>query len=408
MLVTLIPLFDENMEVKAYSIFTQKRNYLLNPSLLSTALYDDAASISGLDLIDSMGIETLSADNTVFVEINSISIFTDIENQCSAPRQRLVLLADHTIVPEEMYINRVKQLKKMGYQMAIRKLPIEKFAEYHEILSLMDYILLDYKKMNIANAKPFFDKMYPNIKICVVDIDSQEDFDKLKQIGKFDLYEGGFFRVPVAEAQTEVSPLKTNYIELLNIVNDVDFDLSEAADVVGRDTALVISLLKMVNHMSRNSEITSIRHAAAMLGQKELKKWINTAVTNELCSDRPSEITRLSLLRAKFAENLAPLYEMAGQSSELFLMGLFSVLDVILDKPMEEALKMVKVSKDIQKALIDHTGEMAEVLDFVLQYEVANWQEVSRLMVLKNIDMNDVYEAYTDSLKWYRELFHQS
>ncbi len=199
--------------------------------------------------------------------------------------------------------------------------------------------------------------------------------------------------------------MKENYIELLNLVNDNDFDLSKAADVIGRDTALVISLLGIVNRLSLNSEITSIRHAAAMLGQKELKKWINTAVTNELCADKPNEITRLSLLRAKFAENLAPIFEMAVFSSELFLMGLFSVLDLILDKPMAEALQMVKVSKHIEEALVDRKGELAPVLDFILHYENASWQEVSRQMVLKNIDMNHVYDAYTKSLQWYRDLF---
>ena len=142
-----------------------------------------------------------------------------------------------------------------------------------------------------------------------------------------------------------------------------------------------------------------------MLGQKELKKWINTAVTNELCADKPNEITRLSLLRAKFAENLAPIFEMAVFSSELFLMGLFSVLDLILDKPMAEALQMVKVSKHIEEALVDRKGELAPVLDFILHYENASWQEVSRQMVLKNIDMNHVYDAYTKSLQWYRDLF---
>ena len=157
--------------------------------------------------------------------------------------------------------------------------------------------------------------------------------------------------------------------------------------------------------MARNSEITSIRHAAAMLGQRELKKWINTAVTNQLCADRPNEITRVSLLRAKFSENLASAFEMSIQSSELFLMGLFSVLDLILDKPMDEALKMVKVSKEINVALLDGKGPFAEVLNFVNRYENADWQEVSRIMVLKNIDMDKVYEAYIDSLKWYRTLF---
>lgn len=405
MLATLIPLFDETMTVKAYSLFAQKENRLLNPSYLGPGI-SEGVHVAGLDLIESMGIETLSADKEIFVEVNNISIFSNIDEQCQAPHERLILLVDHTITPEEMYIKRFKELKEMGFNLAIRKLPIEKFEAYQEVLRLMDYILLDYKKLNINNAKLFFNKYYPNMKMCAVNVDSQEDYEQLGKIGGFDLYEGRFFRLPVtASKQTEVAPLKVNYIELLNIVNDVDFDLSEAADVIGKDTALVISLLKMVNRMSVNSEITSIRHAAAMLGQKELKKWINTAVTNELCADRPSEITRLSLLRAKFAENLAPLFEMAMHSSELFLMGLFSVLDLILDKPMKEALEMVNVSKNIEQALIADKGEFAQVLDFIRHYESASWQEVSRQMLLKEIDMDQVYNAYTECLQWYRNLF---
>ena len=211
--------------------------------------------------------------------------------------------------------------------------------------------------------------------------------------------------MPVTKGEAKVSPLKVNYIELLNIVNEPDFDLTKAADVIGRDTALVISLLKMVNHMTVNSEITSIRHAAAMLGQKELKKWINTAVTNQLCADRPNEIMRVSLLRAKFAENLAVVFEMGGQAGELFLMGLFSVLDLIINKPMEEALKMVKVSKEIEEALIEDKGHFAPVLEFVKQYESASWQEIDRTMLLNNMDSKQVYDAYITALRWYRDLF---
>lgn len=211
--------------------------------------------------------------------------------------------------------------------------------------------------------------------------------------------------MPVTKGQTKVAPLKVNYIELLNVVNADDFELTKAADIIGRDTALVISLLAMVNKMAVNSEITSIRHAAAMLGQKELQKWINTAVAGKLYADKPNEITRLSLLRAKFAENLAPFFELGQQAEELFLMGLFSVLDVIFDQPMEEALKLVKVSGEISDALISHTGILAPVLEFALSYERADWQEVSRLMILKNIGMDAVYEAYVQTLGWYRDLF---
>ncbi len=404
MLATLIPLFDETLAVKAYSLFAQKKNYLLTPSLLGTGSNDGAVNIAGLDLIESMGIETLSADKEVFVEVNNISIFSDINDQCQTPHERLVLLANNTITPDEVYVKRFKELKKMKYKIAIRKLPDDKFEAYHELLLLTDYILLDHNKNDMKQAKKHFANVYPHIKLCAVHVDSQEEFDELKK-DRYDLYEGGFFRIPVTRGEEEVAPLKANYIELLNLVNDRDFDLTKAAEVIGRDTALVISLLKMVNKMTVNSEITSIRHAAAMLGQKELKKWINTAVTNELCADKPSEITRLSLLRAKFAENLAPVFEMAVHSSELFLMGLFSVLDLMLDKPMEEALEIVKVSKPIENALIYRSGELAPVLDFIIQYENASWQEVSRQMLLKQISIERVYDAYTKSLQWYRELF---
>ena len=112
--------------------------------------------------------------------------------------------------------------------------------------------------------------------------------------------------------------------------------------------------------------------------------------------------------RAKFAENLAPVFEMGGLSSELFLLGLFSVIDIMLDEPMEEALKMVQVSKNIEKALLEDEGELADVLDFIREYEAASWQEVSRIMLLKNIDMDKVYDAYVDALKWQRDLLAAS
>ena len=259
---------------------------------------------------------------------------------------------------------------------------------------------------SILEAKIYFGALYPNIKICAGNVETQEIFEDLKNEEGLSLFEGDFYRIPVTKGQTEIAPLKANYIELLNMVNDVDFELTRVADVIGRDTALVLSLLEMVNRFSVNSEITSIRHAAAMLGQRELKKWINTIVTKELCADRPSEVTRISLLRAKFAEMLAPLFGLEMKASELFLMGLFSVLDLILSLPMDEALKKINVSKEITEALVNKNGEFANVLDFMIQYEAASWQEVSRMMILQKLDMNDVYDAYLKSICWYRDLVY--
>lgn len=403
MLVSIIPLFDEDIAVRAYSLFVQKKNYFLNPNLLGGAQFDGAGHVDGLEVIDNMGMETLSNDAEVFVQVSNISVFSDIENQCDAPHERVVLLLDNTVLPSDMYLDRLKALRKSGYKLAIRKLEVSQFEDYREVLQLMDYILLNQRKIDISKAKIYFQSLFPNIKLCAVGVDSMETFEKLKAAGGFSLYEGEFFRIPGNRSEHEVSPLKVNYIQLLNMVNSPEFELTEAADIIGRDTALVISLLKMVNRMTRNSTITSIRHAAAMLGEKELRKWLITAVAGQLYTDKPNELTRMSLLRAKFAENLAPVFSMAIQSSELFLMGLFSVLDVILDMPMKDALETIRVSKNISDALVYHKGIFAFPLEFILQYENANWQEVSRLMIVHNIEMQPVYDAYLNALRWYRD-----
>ena len=404
MLLSLVPLFDENMAVSAYSIFSQKDNYFLDPMMQGTRQNDGAGAVQGLELIEEMGMETLSDDNDVFVPMTNISVFSDVENQCSAPHDRIVFLLDNTIPPVEMYVKRLKELKDMGYKLAICKVAVADFELYREIFKLLDYVLLNNRKVAIDKAKIYFGKIYPNIKLVAGGIDSMETFEKLKVTGGYQLYEGDFYRVPVTRGSNEVSPLKVNYIALMNAVNSENFDFAEVADVIGRDPALTVSLLQMVNRMTVNSGITTIRHAAAMLGQKELKKWINTAVVKEMYSDKPSELTRLSLLRAKFAEYLAPSFNMKTKQEELFLMGLFSVLDIILEKPLEEALEMVKVTGDISNALIKREGPLANVLELIKQYETANWQEVTRILLLADVDVAKINDSYIKSLRWYRNL----
>jgi len=406
MLATLIPLFDESLAVSGYSLFSQRRNNLLIPSLLGTGSNDGAGVVVGFEIVNSIGSDAISRGKMIFIPLNNMSVFSDIDEQCKISHKHVALLLDNSVKPETMYINRIKELKASGYTLAIRKLNIPDFEPYREILSLMDYIILDYKKIaNIDAAKMYFGKVYPNIRLVAGNLDSMDAYEELVDKGGYSLFEGEFYRLPITKGDTSVSPLKINYIELLNVVNKPDFDLTTAADVIGRDTALVIDLLKMVNRIAINSEITSIRHAAAMLGQRELKKWINTAVANQLCTDRPNEIMRLSLIRAKFCENLAKTFEMADKDNELFLTGLFSVIDLILNQTMEEALKLVYLPKEIVTALTVSEGKLAMVLDFAKAYEQANWAEVSRIMLIEGIDDNVVYSAYVDALDWFSKMF---
>lgn len=404
MMLTLIPFFDRNMSVSAYSLFTRKNNFLMNPSLLGSRQFDGAAYVDGLELIQELGTTTLSGGKPIFVSLNNISIFSSLESQCKNANHAPILLIDQTFPPVSMYTDRIRELREFGYHFAIRNLPVHCYEDYAPILSQMDYILIDCQKIDAVKASFYFRKLYPDICICASNIPDMETFGKLSPAETISLFEGTFFRMPVTRGEHKVSPLKINYISLLNLIEEDDFDLTKAADIISQDTALIISLLRLANTRSFNSEITSVRVAVSMLGQKDLTRWIQTTVIEKLCSDKPNELMRLSLLRAKFAENLAPVFGMAMRSQELFLTGLFSILDIILDCSMEEALSMVRVSGKIRTALLEHTGPLAEVLHFIVKYESAEWQEVSRQLVLKNIEIPDVSHAWVSSLQWYAKL----
>ena len=404
MMLTLIPFFDRNMSVSAYSLFTRKNNFLMNPSLLGSRQFDGAAYVDGLELIQELGTTTLSGGKPIFVSLNNISIFSSLESECKNTNHAPILLIDQTFPPVSMYTDRIRELREFGYHFAIRNLPVHCYEDYAPILSQMVYILIDCQKIDAVKASFYFRKLYPDICICASNIPDTETFGKLSPAETISLFEGTFFRMPVTRGEHKVSPLKINYISLLNLIEEDDFDLTKAADIISQDTALIISLLRLANTRSFNSEITSVRVAVSMLGQKDLTRWIQTTVIEKLCSDKPNELMRLSLLRAKFAENLAPVFGMAMRSQELFLTGLFSILDIILDCSMEEALSMVRVSGKIRTALLEHTGSLAEVLHFIVKYESAEWQEVSRQLVLKNIEIPDVSHAWVSSLQWYAKL----
>lgn len=376
----------------------------MNPSLLGSRQFDGAAYVDGLELIQELGTTTLSGGKPIFVSLNNISIFSSLESECKNTNHAPILLIDQTFPPVSMYTDRIRELREFGYHFAMRNLPVHCYEDYAPILSQMDYILIDCQKIDAVKASFYFRKLYPDICICASNIPDMETFGKLSPAETISLFEGTFFRMPVTRSEHKVSPLKINYISLLNLIEEDDFDLTKAADIISQDTALIISLLRLANTRSFNSEITSVRVAVSMLGQKDLTRWIQTTVIEKLCSDKPNELMRLSLLRAKFAENLAPVFGMAMRSQELFLTGLFSILDIILDCSMEEALSMVRVSGKIRAALLERTGSLAEVLHFIVKYESAEWQEVSRQLVLKNIEIPDVSHAWVSSLQWYAKL----
>jgi len=391
-------MFDKNMAVVSYCFRFQKSDRLLN---IQTATSLDGAMRSPcIEILSKVGLDTFTNGLPIFVPLNQFSLLHNIENYLPQHAEKIIFLIDQSIPPEEAFMYKMQHLKAYGYRFALEKLTDYDYMD--PIINLSDFVLVNCSYANFKQSTGFLRQQYKHISFVATDVNNMDLFNSIKN-EKFYCYEGRFYSIPITKGKAEISPVKVNYIKLLNMAGSEDFNIDEAAEIISRDTYLSISLFKLVNspYLGLTQQIKTVKHAVAMIGQNEVKKWVATALTGLLSSDRPDEITRLSLIRAKFAENLSKPFEMAMQSPSLFLMGLFSILDAALGTSIEEALKIVPVSDKIRHALVDKSGDYAKVLDFMYQYEAANWIEVSRQMIIYNIAAEDVFKAYMEAVLWY-------
>jgi len=407
LLIVPKPLFTDKMQVEGYYMAAQYGNAILE-STKSNPL-DRAMDSPFIDFINEVGLGALTQNKPVFVPVTQIQLFTDLNRNIVEEPEQIVLLLDDRVSLDEVVLDRCKHFQDLGF----------KFATYfkgkvEDILPLKSYLSYVFLKVPLTRLVEFsgiVKKDFPDVTVVATDISEKPIFDQIvmHRDTKIKLFDGAFYKVhiPSNAKQNALSPLKTNYIQLLNIVNQEDFDFQAFTRTIRQDTALAIQFMKLVNTASKaRTEVKNLNQAAAMLGQKEIKKWVSAAVNNALCVDSPSEITRLSLIRAKFCENLARHFEMAIAQENLFLMGLFSVLDVVLDMPIEEAFKMVFVPPQIHSALVNQSGEYYSILFFVQQYEMGHWKEISRVALVRNISIDQIHFAYKESLVWYSDLIN--
>jgi len=295
------------------------------------------------------------------------------------------------------------RLKRKGYKLAVEGYP--RTMSMDTAIKVFDYVLLscdhsDFQS-ELKEIRPYIFK----IRLVITEVPDMDSFNKYSG-ARGVLLSGHFYSQPITKGKVDISPLKINALNLLGQINNDSFELNEAATTIERDPALSISLLRFLNSMNpdRSRKIDSIRNAVAILGQKEVKKWASIAISMGMGEDRPGEITRLSLIRARFAENLAPAFEMAIKSGSLFISGLFSLLDVILQMPLEKAIDEVAASGEIRDTLLEKKGALSEVMRLILAYENADWHNTSLLMVKNNVDIKTLTQAYIDALYWYRQL----
>jgi len=398
--IVAIPFFDSDMSVKAYRLFSRSGKKLLG-MLVEELSMSDAVLTPGLDLIKTLGVEPLTGGCPLFIDINEYHLLMRIPVGLEIDPGLLVCVIKNNIKPDAAVLEKCSELKELGFKIAIEGL-LEGLTK-NPLFEYIDYIIVDIRDFTMDEKFTATIKALAQLKQIVLShIPDMDNFNKLVGFPNT-VYCGSFFSQPITKGVSKISPIKINALTLLKRLNEEDFDLGDIADTIGRDPSLSISLLRFINTVMPR-QIESIRNAVAILGQKEVKRWATAAISIQLADDKPNEITKLSLIRARFAENLAKAYNMGVFAPSLFMMGLFSLLDVILERPMDEAVKEVALDENVRAALVDKSGDLYKVLEFIHAYEHANWDEIAIQMVKYDLDLEEVTTAFVDSLVWYKAL----
>lgn len=398
-----VPLFNGDMEVAAYRLldrsaeegplsikgdFRSTREIMLSP---------------GLDLVQMIGIEPFAADKPLFVDVNHLQLLSGMPTRVDLdPAQMVCVLPAATPESEEL-VNKCALLKSQGYRFAMDGYPPR--GQQNAYLHYLNYVILDCKNPQFSIQIKQMQRELDDKHIVVGNVPDMEAF-RMLSFRSHSLYTGDFYSAPVTAGASKISPLKINTLQLLKRVSEDDFELTDITKIIARDPALTISLLRFINSsaVGLSREVDSIQNAVAIMGQAEVRRWATVAISVSLAEDRPGEITKLSMIRAKFAENLAPAFGLFDVRYSLFLTGLFSLLDIILQKPMDQAIKEVAVDPHVREALVERTGSLHKVMELIYAYEHADWDRVSIIMIRNNTNINVVSGAFVDALLWYNKL----
>jgi EAL and modified HD-GYP domain-containing signal transduction protein len=233
-------------------------------------------------------------------------------------------------------------------------------------------------------------------------IETWGDFKVAKDMG-FDIFQGYFFLWPTGSlVQKEIKSLDVCLVGILQELEKPEPSFKAISDLIEHDLGLSYKLLRLVNsaYMAPKYKIRSISQALTYLGTRELHQWISMLMFSGVKNDENSELVSMSLIRGKMMALIAQELQMPQSGSEPFFTGLFSVIDVILNREMNTVLTGLPLPDDVKAALTGGGNELSALLDFVVAYEQANWQKVESKAPMNKIPPQQLVSFYLAAHQW--------
>jgi EAL and modified HD-GYP domain-containing signal transduction protein len=355
-----------------------------------------------MNTLNNMGTEWLLGDKIAFINIATPMLESDFLDLLPAKRVVLEILETVEVTPE--LIERCRALRQKGFQLALDDFIYTPATA--ALLDVVDYVKLDLQQLGPVKTAETVKLLqrYP-VKLIAEKVETHAEFKASKNLD-IDFFQGFYFAHPETLAAKVINPAHANVLELLNKVrNNVDVKDIELA--FKRDVALSFKLLRYINSVGfgLSCEIQSIRHAVSILGYQQLYRWLTllmvTASTNEGTSPA---LMKTAVTRGRLTELLGQEYLEKQDRDNLFIVGVFSLLDAMLEMPMDKVMDKLLLPENITDALLTRQGIYGPFLQLAETCEGDDISRIEELALNLQLEPEKVNKAHLEALAWVETL----
>ncbi|MBA6390065.1 HDOD domain-containing protein [Colwellia sp. BRX10-3] len=392
------PILDLNKTVVAYELLFRNGESNCFPNIDPDQATSNILSNNHLTL----GVENITNDLPAYINFHSNALINNFPSFLDPSKVVIEILED--VAPTDELLSTCKHLFNQGYKLALDDIDFNK--KWQRFLPYISILKIDISEYSLLEIGKFIREINNERLILLAErIETLEQFEQFKLLG-FTLFQGYFFAKPEMLKQKNITSAKQNILELIGHASCETLNFEIMSNIFSSDPGLSYKLLRFINNpfYGRSQEITSLKHALIYIGDTELKKFIALLALTNLSEDKPAEIMRLSLIRAKFCEQISLLKKVQVNPPKAFLTGILSLIDGILDHSIEGILEILPIHQDIKQALISNKNHLADYLDLAKCIEVGNWQRIDQLIKHLALTHDDCLKAQETAITWADEM----
>jgi len=360
----------------------------------------DVASRSTLNTAMLLGLDVLCDGRRAFINCTRDILLKDYITLL--PSAQAVVEVLETVPADDLVVAACRRLKEAGYTIALDDFSVTDPRE--ALTDIADIIKVDLRDTSADDAAAMVKRYGPwRCRMLAEKVETREEFVAAKKAG-FLYFQGYFFRRPEVLTAHEIPANRLNYLRMLTAVSQPELDVREIENVVKGEASLCYRLLRYLNSASFGfaTEIHSVRHALSILGEREVRRWIRLVATLGAGQGKTSELVLSAMVRARFCEVLSP--KIPHGDSDLFLMGLLSLMDTILEIPMSQMLDNIPIDQETKSVLLGGGSRLRPFYQLMLAQESGEWKTASELTTQLHLSESEVAECYWQAMQWGREM----